>query len=134
MTRVRFAPSPTGFLHIGGARTFLFNWLYARKLGGTVILRIDDTDVQRSTDASLQSILQGMEWLELDWDEQYYQSKRVQMHIDAAHALLKKGAAYRDFTPADADEPKDHSETKDAWTSNPGQRERSAVESDRMAS
>ena len=134
MTRVRFAPSPTGFLHIGGARTFLFNWLYARKLGGTVILRIDDTDVQRSTDASLQSILQGMEWLELDWDEQYYQSKRVQMHIDAAHALLKKGAAYRDFTPADADEPKDHSETKVAWTSNPGQRERSAEESDRMAS
>ena len=134
MTRVRFAPSPTGFLHIGGARTFLFNWLYARKLGGTVILRIDDTDVQRSTDASLQSILQGMEWLELDWDEQYYQSKRVQMHINAAHALLKKGAAYRDFTPADADEPKDHSETKVAWTSNPGQRERSAEESDRLAS
>ena len=134
MTRVRFAPSPTGFLHIGGARTFLFNWLYARKLGGTVVLRIDDTDVQRSTDASLQSILQGMEWLELDWDEQYYQSKRLQLHIDAAHSLLKKGAAYRDFTPANADdEPKDHSDVKVAWTSNPGQRERSAEESDRLA-
>lgn len=134
MTRVRFAPSPTGFLHIGGARTFLFNWLYARKLGGTVILRIDDTDVQRSTDSSLQSILQGMEWLELDWDEQYYQSQRLQLHIDAAHALLKKGAAYRDFTPAAAEEePKDPSETKVAWTCNPGQRERSAEESDRMA-
>jgi glutamyl-tRNA synthetase len=134
MTRVRFAPSPTGFLHIGGARTFLFNWLYARKLGGTVVLRIDDTDVQRSTDASLQSILQGMEWLELDWDEQYYQSKRVQLHIDAAHALLKKGAAYRDFTPATTDDPKDHSDGKGAWTCNPGQRERSVEESDRLAS
>lgn len=133
MTRVRFAPSPTGFLHIGGARTFLFNWLYARKLGGTVILRIDDTDVQRSTDASLMSILQGMEWLELDWDEQYYQSKRLQLHIDAAHALLKKGAAYRDFTAASDDEPRDASETKVAWTCNPGQRERSVEESDRMA-
>ncbi len=133
MTRVRFAPSPTGFLHIGGARTFFFNWLYARKSGGTVILRIDDTDVQRSTDASLQSILQGMEWLELDWDEQYYQSQRLQLHIDAAHALLKKGAAYRDFTTASDDEPREASETKVAWTCNPGQRERSVEESDRMA-
>ncbi|MDA0207058.1 MAG: glutamate--tRNA ligase [Acidobacteria bacterium] len=133
MTRVRFAPSPTGFLHIGGARTFLFNWLYARKLGGTVVLRIDDTDTLRSTDASLQSILQGMEWLELDWDEQYYQSKRLQLHIDAAHALLKKGAAYRDFVPASTDDPKDHSETKVSWTCNPGERERSVEESDRLA-
>lgn len=133
MTRVRFAPSPTGFLHIGGARTFLFNWLYARKLGGTVVLRIDDTDTLRSTDASLQSIIQGMEWLELDWDEQYYQSKRLQLHIDAAHALLKKGAAYRDFVPAGTDDPKEHSETKVAWTSNPGERERSVEDSDRLA-
>lgn len=97
------------------------------------MLRIDDTDTLRSTDASLQSIIQGMEWLELDWDEQYYQSKRLQLHIDAAHALLKKGAAYRDFVPADTDDPKDHSETKVAWTCNPGERERSVEDSDRLA-
>lgn len=134
MTRVRFAPSPTGFLHIGGARTFLFNWLYARKLGGTVVLRIDDTDTQRSTDASLQSILQGMEWLELSWDEQYYQSERIQLHIDAANAMLQKGAAYRDFTPASTEEPKDHSESRGAaWLSNPGMRELSEEESARRA-
>jgi glutamyl-tRNA synthetase len=134
MTRVRFAPSPTGFLHIGGARTFLFNWLYSRKLGGTVVLRIDDTDVQRSTDASLQSILQGMEWLELDWDEQYYQSERLALHVDAAQAILKKGAAYRDFTPATVEEPKDPSEPRGAaWLCNPGMRELSPEESDRRA-
>ena len=134
MTRVRFAPSPTGFLHIGGARTFLFNWLYSRKLGGTVVLRIDDTDVQRSTDASLQSILQGMEWLELDWDEQYYQSERLALHVDAAQAMLKKGAAYRDFTPATVEEPKDSSEPRGAaWLCNPGMRELSPEESDRRA-
>ena len=87
MTRVRFAPSPTGFLHIGGARTFLFNWLYARQQGGQLVLRIDDTDVERSTDASLASILDGLKWLELDWDEQHYQSERREKHIEAAHSL-----------------------------------------------
>jgi glutamyl-tRNA synthetase len=134
MTRVRFAPSPTGFLHIGGARTYLFNWLYARKLGGQVILRIDDTDTQRSTDASLQSILEGMEWLEMPWDEQHYQSKRQQLHADAADALLKKGAAYRDFTPATTEEEKASSESKKgAWLCNPGMRELSTEESDRRA-
>ena len=69
MVRVRFAPSPTGFLHIGGARTYIFNWLFARKQGGQVILRIDDTDAERSTDESLRSILEGLEWLELPWDD-----------------------------------------------------------------
>ncbi len=134
MTRVRFAPSPTGFLHIGGARTYLFNWLYARKLGGQVVLRIDDTDTQRSTDASLQSILEGMKWLEMPWDEQHYQSKRQQLHADAADALLKKGAAYRDFTPATTDKEKASSESKKgAWLCNPGMRELSTEESDRRA-
>ena len=76
MVRVRFAPSPTGFLHIGGARTSIFNWLFARSQGGQVILRIDDTDVERSTDESLQSILEGLEWLELPWDERHHQSQR----------------------------------------------------------
>jgi len=74
--RVRFAPSPTGYLHVGGARTALFNWLFARKVGGTFILRIEDTDVERSTKESVDAILQGMEWLGLDWDEgPYYQTE-----------------------------------------------------------
>ena len=73
--RVRFAPSPTGYLHVGGARTALFNWLLARKLGGTFILRIEDTDVERSTKESVNAILEGMNWLGLDWDEgPFYQS------------------------------------------------------------
>ena len=73
--RVRFAPSPTGYLHVGGARTALFNWLLARRLGGTFILRIEDTDVERSSKESVDAILQGMEWLGLDWDEgPFYQS------------------------------------------------------------
>ncbi len=67
--RVRFAPSPTGFLHVGGARTALFNWLWARKHGGTFVLRIEDTDRERSTDANTRSILEGLEWLGLHWDE-----------------------------------------------------------------
>lgn len=135
MTRVRFAPSPTGFLHIGGARTYLFNWLYARKLGGQVVLRIDDTDTERSTDASLQSILDGMEWLEMPWDEQHYQSKRLNLHAEAADALLKKGAAYRDFTPAATEEEKQSADAnkKGAWLCNPGMRELSTEESDRRA-
>ena len=80
MPRVRFAPSPTGFLHIGSARTFIFNWLFARRHGGTMILRIDDTDVERNTEASLNSIFEGLRWLDLGWDEQYQQSRRVALH------------------------------------------------------
>src|SRR5258705_1551042 len=77
MHRVRFAPSPTGFLHIGSARTFIFNWLYARHNGGTMILRIDDTDVGRNTESSLNSIFEGLRWLDLGLDEQYKQSERL---------------------------------------------------------
>ena len=102
MLRVRFAPSPTGFLHIGSARTFIFNWLYARRHGGTMILRIDDTDVERNTEASLNSIFEGLRWLDLPWDEQYRQSERVALHRAAAQAIFDRGLAYRDFTPPQA--------------------------------
>src|SRR5437588_7198237 len=85
--RVRFAPSPTGYLHIGGARTFVFNWLYARRHGGTMVLRIDDTDVERNTQASLDSIYEGLHWLELGWDELYRQSDRLDLHRQAAWAI-----------------------------------------------
>src|ERR1700730_4086123 len=100
MLRVRFAPSPTGFLHIGSARTYIFNWLYARRNGGTLILRIDDTDVERNTQASLDSIFDGLNWLDLGWDEQYRQSERLDLHRSVAEAILAKGLAYRDFTPS----------------------------------
>ena len=89
--RVRFAPSPTGYLHIGSARTFIFNWLYARHNGGTVILRIDDTDVERNTEASLNSIFDGLKWLDLGWDEQYRQSERLDLHRRAAEADFREG-------------------------------------------
>jgi glutamyl-tRNA synthetase len=98
--RVRFAPSPTGFLHVGGARTALFNWLYARKYGGEFLLRIEDTDRQRSTDESTRAIFEGLEWLGLTWDEEVvYQGANVARHHADAHRLLETGAAYRDFTP-----------------------------------
>src|ERR1700738_1191245 len=92
----RFAPSPTGFLHIGGARTALFNWLYARGRGGRMLLRIEDTDRERSTKAAIDAILDGLVWLGLDWDgEAIYQSPRVERHREAAHELLAAGRAYR---------------------------------------
>jgi glutamyl-tRNA synthetase len=98
--RVRFAPSPTGYLHIGAARSGLFNWLYARKLGGKFLLRIEDTDVQRSTDESTRSILEGLAWLGLDYDEELvFQSANADKHRAAALRLLEAGRAYRDFTP-----------------------------------
>jgi glutamyl-tRNA synthetase len=100
MPRVRFAPSPTGFLHIGSARTFIFNWLYARRHGGTMILRIDDTDAGRNTQASLDSIFEGLNWLDMGWDEQYRQSERLALHKEIAESILRRGLAYRDFTPA----------------------------------
>src|ERR1700752_793787 len=102
MLRVRFAPSPTGYLHIGSARTFIFNWLYARKNKGTMILRIDDTDVERNTQTSLDSIFDGLRWLDLNWDEQYRQSDRLDLHRKTAWQIFDKGLAYRDFTPASA--------------------------------
>ncbi len=98
--RVRFAPSPTGYLHIGSARTALFNWLYARKLGGTYVLRIEDTDKQRSTEDSTRSILEGLAWIGLDWDEgPYYQSDYSEVHRAAVFRLVDEGKAYYDFTP-----------------------------------
>jgi glutamyl-tRNA synthetase len=91
----RFAPSPTGFLHIGGARTALFNWLYARKFGGKMLLRIEDTDRQRSTREAIEAILDGLKWLELDWDgEVIYQFDRAARHREVAEALLASGKAY----------------------------------------
>lgn len=98
--RVRFAPSPTGYLHIGAARTALFNWLYARKTGGRILLRIEDTDLQRSTEESTRSILEGLEWLGLDYDEEIvFQSDNAPKHRAAALRLVEEGKAYRDFTP-----------------------------------
>src|ERR671930_1706220 len=93
--RVRFAPSPTGYLHVGGARTALFNWLFARKEGGQFLLRIDDTDKARSTDEHTQVILDGLTWLGLDWDEPpIFQGARVARHQEVADRLLKDGKAY----------------------------------------
>jgi glutamyl-tRNA synthetase len=98
--RVRFAPSPTGYLHVGGARTALFNWLYARQHNGTFILRIEDTDIQRSSEAMVQGILEGMHWLGLDADEgPLFQSSFVEAHRAAARRLVEEGKAYYDFTP-----------------------------------
>ena len=92
----RFAPSPTGFLHIGGARTALFNWLYAKRYGGTFLLRIEDTDRERSTEAAVAAILDGLKWLGLDWDgEAISQFQRAQRHREAAEQLLASGGAYR---------------------------------------
>ncbi|MEO1496888.1 MAG: glutamate--tRNA ligase [Planctomycetota bacterium] len=114
--RTRFAPSPTGFLHIGGVRTALFNWLFARQHGGQFLLRVDDTDAQRNVDEALQPILHGFEWLGLDWDEgpepgpgkksrgdrgPYYQSQRGELYAAAVEKLLASGHAYRDFATPD---------------------------------
>src|SRR5512133_1512366 len=132
MLRVRFAPSPTGFLHIGSARTFIFNWLYARRLGGTMILRIDDTDVERNTEASLNSIFEGLRWLDLGWDEQYQQSQRVALHRAAAQAIFDKGLAYRDFTPPQSGDSA-NSGAPGTWLFNAGMRDLSPEDSHRRA-
>lgn len=132
MLRARFAPSPTGYLHIGSARTFIFNWLYVRRHGGALVLRIDDTDVERNTQQSLDSIFDGLHWLELSWDEQYRQSDRLDLHRKMAAAIFAKDLAYRDFTPATAEgEEKGHS--GGPWLFNAGMREMSRQESDRRA-
>ena len=148
MLRVRFAPSPTGFLHVGSARTFIFNWLYARHNGGTVVLRLDDTDVERNSEASVNSIFDGLRWLGLKWDEEYKQSERLALHRQVAEAILAKDLAYRDFTPAHSGEgdgagagyaPTDGAPVADAraaqgaWLFNPGMRELTRAESDRRA-
>jgi glutamyl-tRNA synthetase len=106
LVRTRFAPSPTGYLHIGGVRTALFNWLFARKHGGRFVLRIDDTDEQRNVMEALAPILHGFRWLGIDWDEgpeaggdlgPYYQSQRQEMYQAAATELVARGAAYHDY-------------------------------------
>src|SRR5579863_9473116 len=130
--RVRFAPSPTGFLHVGSARTFIFNWLYARRNAGTMILRLDDTDVERNTDASVNSIFGGLKWLGLSWDEEYKQSDRGALHRQTAETIFQKGLAYRDFTPAHTGE-SERSGAQGTWLFNPGMRELSREESDRRA-
>jgi glutamyl-tRNA synthetase len=104
--RVRFAPSPTGHLHIGGARTAIYNWAFARRCGGTFILRIDDTDPERSTDENVQAILRGLRWLGLDWDEgpeaegahgPYFQTQRMHTYLDALETMKSNGGAYPCF-------------------------------------
>lgn len=98
--RVRFAPSPTGYLHVGGARTALFNWLYVRRFGGQFLLRVEDTDKARSTDESTRAIFEGLEWLGLNWDEPVvYQGANLERHRADVKQLLDAGLAYRDFTP-----------------------------------
>ena len=95
---VRFAPSPTGYLHIGGARTAIFNWLFAQKTGGKLILRIEDTDAERSTEESIQGIINSLKWLGINWDEgPYFQSQFIHEHQAAAHKLLESGHAYKCF-------------------------------------
>ncbi|MGA9527690.1 MAG: glutamate--tRNA ligase [Terriglobales bacterium] len=137
MLRVRFAPSPTGFLHVGSARTFIFNWLYARHNGGTMVLRLDDTDVERNTDASVNSIFDGLRWLDLGWDEEYKQSERLALHRQIAEAIFQKNLAYRDFTPAHTATSHTNDSEKSAagqtWLFNPGMRELPRAESDRRA-
>src|SRR5210317_2204521 len=94
-TKTRFAPSPTGYLHVGGARTALFSWLVARQQGGQFVLRIEDTDRERSTQESIDAILQGMEWLGLDWDEgPYYQTHRMDRYREVIQQLFDTGNAY----------------------------------------
>jgi len=98
----RFAPSPTGFLHIGGARTALFNWLYARGRGGKMLLRIEDTDRERSTEAAVAAILDGLSWLGLDWDgEAISQFSRAARHREVAEQLLAAGKAYYCYASAE---------------------------------
>ena len=130
--RVRFAPSPTGFLHVGSARTFIFNWLFARRNSGTVILRLDDTDVERNTAASVTSIFEGLKWLGLAWDEEYKQSERLGLHQKMAWDIFERDLAYRDFTPAHAGEGEKPG-GQGTWLFNPGMREISREESDRRA-
>src|SRR6202795_342603 len=98
LPRVRFAPSPTGYLHGGAPRTALFNWLFARHHGGTLVLRIEDTDLERSTPEMVKGILQGMRWLGLEWDEgPYHQTERLEMYPESAAKLLASGHAYYCF-------------------------------------
>jgi glutamyl-tRNA synthetase len=134
--RVRFAPSPTGYLHVGGGRTALFNWLYAKKYGGTYILRIEDTDKERSTDENTKSILEGLKWLGLDWDEgPFLQSDGVERHRQVAAELLAAGKAYRSFaTVAEMEAQRKQADAeKRPWQRDVPSRALSREESDRRA-
>ena len=100
--RVRFAPSPTGYLHVGGARTALFNWLFARHQRGAMILRIEDTDAERNKPELVQGIIDGLRWLGVDWDEgPFYQSQRTELYQAAGKKLLASGAAFLCYCPAE---------------------------------
>src|SRR5216683_2185188 len=100
--RVRFAPSPTGYLHVGGARTALFNWLFARRQGGTMILRVEDTDAERNKPELVQGILDGLQWLGVHWDEgPYYQSRRTELYRAGAKKCLANGVAFLCYCPAE---------------------------------
>src|SRR5437016_12160549 len=109
--RVRFAPSPTGYLHVGGARTALFNWLFARGQSGTMILRVEDTDAERNNPELVQGILDGLQWLGVDWDEgPFYQSQRTELYRAAAKKLLANGTAFLCYCPAEKYAGGDHAE------------------------
>ncbi len=109
--RVRFAPSPTGYLHVGGARTALFNWLFARRQRGTMILRVEDTDAERNKPELVQGILDGLRWLGVDWDEgPFYQSQRTELYRAAAKKCLAKGSAFLCYCPAEKYAGGDHAE------------------------
>jgi glutamyl-tRNA synthetase len=111
--RVRFAPSPTGYLHVGGARTALFNWLFARKERGTMILRIEDTDAERNKPELVTGIIEGLKWLGVDWDEgPYYQSQRTELYREAAKKCLANGSAFRCYCPPEKYVGGDHAEER----------------------
>ena len=93
--RVRFSPAPTGYLHVGSARSALFNWMYARHTGGVMVLRIEDTDADRSRPELIDAIHDSLSWLGIDWDEEYLQSDRFDQYLEAAQSFLDKGLAYR---------------------------------------
>ena len=98
--KTRFAPSPTGYLHVGGARTALYSWLHAKSNGGQFVLRIEDTDIERSTQEAVDAILEGMKWLGLDWDEgPYYQIKRFARYNEMIDKLLAEDKAYKCYAP-----------------------------------
>jgi len=111
IVRVRFAPSPTGYLHVGGARTALFNWLFARKQRGTMVLRIEDTDAERNKPELVEGIIDGLKWLGVDWDEgPFYQSQRTQLYREAGKKLLAAGAAFLCYCPPERYVGGDHAE------------------------
>jgi glutamyl-tRNA synthetase len=115
--RVRFAPSPTGYLHVGGARTALFNWLFARGKQGTLILRIEDTDAERNKPELVNGILEGLQWLGVDWDEgPFYQSQRAPLYLEAARKLLANGSAFLCYCAAEKYVGGDHTADEDAGT------------------